>query len=406
MNMNNKGQVGVIVAILIISLLVAVLVIIQTYYVPQWMKEREAEHMDSVANQFASLKYSIDLQATEKSPSPLINSITLGSKELPYFVSSRAFGSLNILSSTESNFSISVTGNGRNLEHFYEKIQQGNISCIESFEIFGIWISDLESGDYYKATSPFFNISLTTYGSNDISLSLVIKNGSGSTLFNDVIYIGGAGEIKWIDLLDELYNFSTQIVPYIQFPINVTVNCSANGSIIIKGYRYGDIGTVSFPPPHLGAMGEIKYSSQNAYFVDQNYIYEGGAVILEQHSGSSIIYPPIMHIENSSIPYINITAVNILGVEGKTGAAGYGTYSIRTNYSSTYHAGAVGNLTLTIYSKYTDAWRTYMECVLNESGMSYNITEGDGYISISFDNVEIEMDVVRVYAQIGPGWVV
>jgi len=85
--MNNKGQVGIIVAILVISLLVAVLVIIQTYYVPQWMKDREAEHMDVVANQFASLKYSIDLQAMERSSSPLINSVTLGSKELPYFIS-------------------------------------------------------------------------------------------------------------------------------------------------------------------------------------------------------------------------------------------------------------------------------------------------------------------------------
>ena len=71
-NMNNKGQVGIVVAILVISLMVAVLVIIQTYYVPQWMKEREAEHMDVVANQFASLKYSMDLQAMEKSSTPLI----------------------------------------------------------------------------------------------------------------------------------------------------------------------------------------------------------------------------------------------------------------------------------------------------------------------------------------------
>ncbi len=404
--MNNKGQVGVVVAILVVSLLVAVLVIIQTYYVPQWMKEREAEHMDVVANQFASLKYSIDLQAMEKSSSPLINSITLGSKELPYFVSSRAFGSLEILSSQESNFSISVSGNGRSLQHFYEKIGQGNVSYINSIEIFGIWISDLESGDHYEAICPFFNISLTTSGSSDISLNLVIKNGSGSVVFNNVIYVGEGGEIKWIDLLNNLYNFSSQILPYIQFPLNVTINCSNNGSFILKGYKYGDIGAINFPPLYLQRMGEIKYSSQNAYFVNQNYIYEGGAVILEQRSGGSVVHPPIMHIENGSIPYINITVVDIVGIEGKTGAAGYGTYPIRTNYSSTYHMGAMGTLALTIYSRYTDAWQRYMESVLNASGISYTITEGDGYISISFDNIEIEMDVVKIYAQVGPGWIV
>ncbi|MCD6572580.1 MAG: hypothetical protein J7K95_00600 [Thermoplasmata archaeon] len=404
--MNNKGQVGIIVAILVISLLVAVLVIIQTYYVPQWMKDREAEHMDVVANQFASLKYSIDLQAMERSSSPLINSVTLGSKELPYFISSRAFGSLQILSSSESNFSISVSGSGRNLEHFYHKLQNGNLSHVNSFETFGIWIDDLESGDYYNAISPYFNISLTTSGSSDISLNLLIKNGSGNTIFNGVIYVGKAGEIKWIDLLDSIYNFSLQIMPHIQFPINITANCSNNGSFIIRGYRYGNIGTVSFPPLYLRRMGEIKYSSENAYFVNQNYIYEGGAVVLEQHTGSSIIYPPLIHLENSTIPYINITAVDIVGIQGKTGAAGYGTYPIRTNYSSTYHAGAIGNLTLTIYTKYADAWEKYMNTTLNASGLSYTLTRGNGYIQINFNNARIEMDVVKIYAQIGPGWVV
>ena len=101
-----------------------------------------------------------------------------------------------------------------------------------------------------------------------------------------------------------------------------------------------------------------------------------------------------------------MTVVDIVGMEGKMGAAGYGTYPIRTNYSSTYHTGALGALNLTIYSRYADAWQRYMESALNASGISYTITEGDGYISISFDNIEIEMDIVKIYAQVGPGWIV
>ena len=402
--MNNKGQVGVVVAILVISLLVAVLVIIQTYYVPQWMKEREAEHMDVVANQFASLKYSIDLQATEKSGSPLVNSITLGSKELPYFISSRAFGSLQILSSSESNFGVSVSGNGRNLESFYEKIQHGNITWINSFETFGIWINDLESGDTYNAISPYFNITLKTSESNGILLNLTIKDGNGETVFNGIISKGNAGDIKLIDLFDEIYNF-TSIVSSINFPINVTINCSSNGSFVVKGYRYGEIETINFPPLSLSRMGEIKYSSKNAYFVNQNYIYEGSAVILKQRTGSNIIHPPLIIIKNGSLPYINMTWINILGVEGKMGVTGYGTYSIRINYLESHHYSAIGNLSITIYSSYSDTWERYLNTTFNESGISYSLENGDNYIKLNFENVKIDMDVAEVRAQIGPGWV-
>ena len=79
--MNKQAQVGIIVAILVVTLLASVLITIQVYYIPKWMKEREAEHMDVVANQFANLKYSLDLLAAERTSSPLTNTITLGSKE-------------------------------------------------------------------------------------------------------------------------------------------------------------------------------------------------------------------------------------------------------------------------------------------------------------------------------------
>ena len=77
---NQRGQVGVVVAILMVTLIVAVIVIIQVYYVPSWMKEKESDHMDTVGNQFSNLKFSIDLQTMAQIDVPITNSITLGSK--------------------------------------------------------------------------------------------------------------------------------------------------------------------------------------------------------------------------------------------------------------------------------------------------------------------------------------
>ncbi|PNX50760.1 MAG: hypothetical protein BV458_12670, partial [Thermoplasmata archaeon M9B2D] len=59
----DSAVVGIVTAILLIGLVVLVLSIVQTVYVPQIMEQREAEHMDMVALQFAFLTSVIDNQA-------------------------------------------------------------------------------------------------------------------------------------------------------------------------------------------------------------------------------------------------------------------------------------------------------------------------------------------------------
>ncbi|MCD6171621.1 MAG: hypothetical protein J7J36_04315, partial [Thermoplasmata archaeon] len=204
--MNNKGQVGVIVTILIISILVAVLIIVQTYYVPKWMKDREAEHMDDVMNQFARLKYSIDLQAMERISSPLITSITLGSKELPYFVSSRAFGSLNILSQETSNFGITITGHGREKEQFFDD-DNDNISYVSSLSILKLKIENLTEGDIYNISSSYFKISARVEQYRNflqVRLKVLSYINGNITVFNDSVTNGNTTELIGINLCERV----------------------------------------------------------------------------------------------------------------------------------------------------------------------------------------------------------
>lgn len=105
------AAVGIFVAILLIGLIVCVMTVVQTVYMPDWMKQREAEHMDEVANQFAQLKFSIDILSATEQNTPISTSITLGNKELPlpFFTANRAFGSLLLLSD-ECNIIFTTTG--------------------------------------------------------------------------------------------------------------------------------------------------------------------------------------------------------------------------------------------------------------------------------------------------------
>jgi hypothetical protein len=110
-NRTDPAVVGVVTAILLIGLIVSVISLVQTLYIPKIMEQREAEHMDKVAEQFTYLTSVIDGQAADQSKNiPVATSITLGSKELPYMLSIKAFGTLEILDNIRS---INITlGNG------------------------------------------------------------------------------------------------------------------------------------------------------------------------------------------------------------------------------------------------------------------------------------------------------
>ncbi len=94
----DEAIVGVVTAILLIGIIVAVVSLVQTMYIPKIMEQREAEHLDKIAEQFTYLTSVIDEQAANQVKNmPIATSITLGSKELPYMLSVKAFGSLQIL---------------------------------------------------------------------------------------------------------------------------------------------------------------------------------------------------------------------------------------------------------------------------------------------------------------------
>ena len=95
---SDDAVVGIIVAILLIGLLLAVITIVQTVFVPNWMENIEANHMDEVSAQFDQLKFAIDIQsALNITDIPISVPITLGSSNLPILQSARAYGLLEIM---------------------------------------------------------------------------------------------------------------------------------------------------------------------------------------------------------------------------------------------------------------------------------------------------------------------
>lgn len=114
---DTSGLAGVIEALLLVAMVSIIISMVQLVYIPEIMEQREAEHMDDVENQFSFLKSTIDIQTALGKNMPQSSPITLGSRELPYFVTARAFGQLDIVDAdrTDSVFRVNppLSGTGQ-----------------------------------------------------------------------------------------------------------------------------------------------------------------------------------------------------------------------------------------------------------------------------------------------------
>jgi hypothetical protein len=296
----NTAVAGVIEALLLVALVAVILSYIQFTYIPVVMEEREADHMDVVSNQFSQLKSVIEIQAMMGilgtgeaiTYTPMSTPITMGSKELPYFVSARSYGQLD----------------------------------------------------------------------------LVDQNDAGN------------------------HKINIQPAPA-DFPMGIPLT-------------------------------SIKYHATNFYYPSdstwQDYILEGGGIILKQSSGEVMRVNPSISVENhSDLGYIKINYFIPLysGIAGKKIHADYRDSYVHTNYTNDYtHSGAA--TFVHIYTDYPNAW--YQSLVNESSGILWPYYD-NGYINVEIDTgpnpdrveitpgsktIQLELSIVELTVQVGPGLVI
>jgi hypothetical protein len=277
----NEGVVGIVVAVMLIGLLTSMVSLVQMIYVPKWMEQKESEHMDEVVAQFAQLKYAIDTHSSTKQKyNPISSSITLGSGELPYLMSVRSYGNLELV---ENSFKITVINN---------------------------------------------------------------------------------------------------IDPDYSYPI-----------------------------------GTIKYSSSNAYFIDQSYIYECGGVILSQAMGNTFYIKPSFSVRNEDNVdiYFNINNISTLAKKGSI--SGYTTYPIQTEFldGSEKFTEIESIKSIIFTTNYVTSWHSFINGSLINAGLNhygygvdYSIDISDNEVILKFTDskiINLYLNVIEIGAQIAPGWV-
>jgi hypothetical protein len=277
---NNEGAASIVAAVLIIGIFISFLSFIQINQIPDWTEEREAEHMEHVANQFTHLKFAADMLSTiDKSGNKFTTDITLGTKEIPM---------------------------------------------------------------------PFLKSS-NSYG--------------------------------FLKLLDD------------ECQINVTDQSS-------NSYSY--------------PLGSVKYSSRNTEYVNMEYIYEAGGIIINQKSGNVMFSMPYFSVDYGSTVDISYDTINFIEVSGKKYTTGY----VRTPLQIEYLRRNISSLnnvdTIKIITEYPKAWYNFLNSSLSSSGLEYGpsndyiIIETDDETSIDFNNaltINLDINIAEINIQIGPGWI-
>lgn len=257
---SDDAVVGIFTAVLIIALIVVVLGVVNTIYIPQWMKSAEFQHMNQVSNQFAQMKSALDVQSITNGSSAIGSVVAMGTLEIPFFSVHQSFDELSILS-------------------------------------------------------------------NSCTLSITNKYGS------DLLY----------------------------------------------------------------STDSIKFTSHNTNFVDQSYIYEAGALILNQVDKNVLSARPSILMtdygKNLTISFINITA----GTGANNFVSGRGTYTIYTQIiHNNQQYTVLHNVTnITIQTNYPDAWRDAFNVSLLHSGIEHQINKTSNNIIVRL--IDDDADYYNVF---------
>lgn len=158
-------------------------------------------------------------------------------------------------------------------------------------------------------------------------------------------------------------------------------------------------------------LGLIKYTSDNSYYLEQSYIYENGALILNQLSSELMTVDPSISIINEEDISFEIIKLKVVGK--KSSASGFGTYPIQVKFlnSKINYINNVKNISFITENKH--AWSKFFEDLLSESTLDFSIsnTENDDRIIINFNKTnntyypDLTLIITEIEVQISPGFI-
>jgi hypothetical protein len=146
------------------------------------------------------------------------------------------------------------------------------------------------------------------------------------------------------------------------------------------------------------AKGALSFQSHNSYYVNQEYIYEEGAVLVRQSSCSTVRggSPPELHRDTTGCLTLTVTFITLFGEDTSvtgTGSAGVETRILHADTTTMPLPGGK-NLTLNATSRCGAGWARWINSSIKSGAAAENITALN--YSIAPTSYGFRLDVVGV----------
>jgi len=128
---------------------------------------------------------------------------------------------------------------------------------------------------------------------------------------------------------------------------------------------------------NVTSTGSIRFEPQNRYYVQQYFIYENGAVIIDQSAGELIRVEPTFNVSGSTV---SMTLISISGTnESITGKNAQTVVTKLMFYESDTYTWSSENITISINTMHQSAWQNYFD----KKGCNTTITENNVVVALN-----------------------
>ena len=404
---DEDGVSAVIGAILVVGLIVATTITVQTQYVPVWSEQREYGHVQTLQNQLATLKDELDRQVQNRTSFAKTTSVTMG---VP------AGGSFNGQSipdkfafdptpktATWGTNAITLFGqDGRLTDAVNENwatVQTGtevtNVFSVHSLRVKLLDVSNTDNGDH---------VTVTVYGgdglfagdfrmlvdnadqqNNDYAIYHRTRTASSTVISDNPHQYSGPRAPIWVDLLlpeERFQQILAAAAPPMRLVLTqteaaefaVTYTIVSEGEEIIVGG-----GAVTNQFAKSSQSGSLVYHNFNEHYVAQEYHFEHGGLILKEGDQALFHLRPLFNVGR----VVDVTSVVMVlpGLVGNAATlAGESNAAVVTRPGlQRAYLGQAPMLGVTLQTSFPAVWATFWADVLADvpgfvPGVHYTIS--------------------------------
>lgn len=411
---------SVIGAILVTGLLVISLITVRTVYVPVWKEQAERAEMDLVATQLGQIKADLDRHVGNRNASAVAATLLLGQQRTGLFMDQ---GLPNQVSFEPGGKGVGIHANRMRI-----LVQNGSAtaSVNESWE-------DVPGSDTItnvsrvhhlrlridcvggcESTGDNIVISITDADGNfagdfrvqqtsdppDNFLNIRTRDADGDVLVDQPTAFFGTTSVSpfWVWANDPTWRFD-QVLAAAKKPMTLTVTENGLEGDIAITYTEEDAdgnqvlvgggGPVEEPFRRAFPGGALTYRSLNSQFVNQDWVLENGALVLDQSGSAVLRVPP--HMQGALVG--NRTSLTFLlpSLQGAaTATAGQGSVSVTTTAGSRFDVqGEVPRFSVNVTTDYPALWARHWNDTMEAAGLSdvapshFNVTTGSTWANVT-----------------------